>query len=152
MNIKRFVPDCSIHMSHEIAFMRETPEGKYVEFSNFEKLLVESAAMRRLLPDFVNCPTTEQSVNFFMIAGLRYAMSRLVNEQIVGRASMTTIQAFTICRVLDAFASELAADRFGLFVADDHVVEKWVSKIAAEQYQHPDVVDAVRSVKGVKHV
>ncbi|WP_407321795.1 hypothetical protein [Dickeya ananatis] len=152
MNIKRFVPDCSIHMSHEMAFMREAPDGKYVEFSDLEKILVESAAMRRLLPDFVNCPATEQSVNFFMISGLHYAMSRIVNAQMIGRASLTTIQAFTICTVLDTFANELAGEQFGLFVADEHIVKKWVSKIATEQYMHPAVVDAVTSMNGVSHV
>lgn len=30
--IKRYNPDCSIHISHEIAFMREVSEGEYVEY------------------------------------------------------------------------------------------------------------------------
>ncbi|CAB1206719.1 hypothetical protein FB6_0025 [Serratia marcescens] len=32
--MKRYTPDCSMHMSHEIAYMRETPEGGYVEYQD----------------------------------------------------------------------------------------------------------------------
>ncbi|BEM40700.1 hypothetical protein K1Y37_15285 [Serratia marcescens] len=32
--MKRFTPDCSMHMSHEIAFMRETPDGAYMEYQD----------------------------------------------------------------------------------------------------------------------
>ncbi|MFB5077164.1 hypothetical protein [Raoultella sp. C349492] len=32
--MKRYTPDCSIHMSHEIAFMREIPLGSYVEYQD----------------------------------------------------------------------------------------------------------------------
>ncbi|CUZ12846.1 Uncharacterised protein [Serratia marcescens] len=32
--MKRFTPDCSIHMSHEMAFMRETPDGAYMEYQD----------------------------------------------------------------------------------------------------------------------
>lgn len=33
-SVKRYTPDCSMHMSHEMAFMRETPEGGYVEYQD----------------------------------------------------------------------------------------------------------------------
>lgn len=33
--LKRYTPDCSIHMSAEIAFMRENPTGSYVEFNDY---------------------------------------------------------------------------------------------------------------------
>lgn len=32
--MKRFTPDCSMHMSHEMAFMRETPDGAYMEYQD----------------------------------------------------------------------------------------------------------------------
>ncbi|HHB9110222.1 TPA: hypothetical protein ACN7S0_004078 [Klebsiella pneumoniae] len=32
--MKRYSPDCSMHMSHEMAFMRETPDGEYVEYQD----------------------------------------------------------------------------------------------------------------------
>ena len=32
--MKRYTPDCSIHMSHEIAFMREASDGSYVEYQD----------------------------------------------------------------------------------------------------------------------
>lgn len=32
--MKRYTPDCSVHMSHEFAFMRETPLGGYVEYQD----------------------------------------------------------------------------------------------------------------------
>ena len=32
--MKRYSPDCSMHMSHEMAFMRETPDGAYVEYQD----------------------------------------------------------------------------------------------------------------------
>ncbi|WP_308354744.1 hypothetical protein [Serratia marcescens] len=32
--MKRYTPDCSMHMSHEMAFMRETPDGEYVEYQD----------------------------------------------------------------------------------------------------------------------
>ncbi|ATN93615.1 hypothetical protein VW6B_11 [Pseudomonas phage VW-6B] len=32
--MKHYSPDCSMHMSHEIAYMRETPDGGYVEYQD----------------------------------------------------------------------------------------------------------------------
>ncbi|HAU4402092.1 TPA: hypothetical protein ACNH4I_003301 [Serratia marcescens] len=32
--MKRYTPDCSMHMSHEMAFMRETPDGAYMEYQD----------------------------------------------------------------------------------------------------------------------
>lgn len=32
--MKRYTPDCSMHMSHEMAYMRETPDGGYVEYQD----------------------------------------------------------------------------------------------------------------------
>lgn len=37
-SVKRYIPDCSIHMSHEIAFMRETTKGQYVEYLDYQQL------------------------------------------------------------------------------------------------------------------
>ncbi|CAI1578908.1 Uncharacterised protein [Serratia proteamaculans] len=39
--LKRYTPDSSIHMSHEFSFMRETPEGGYVEYGDYATLFAE---------------------------------------------------------------------------------------------------------------
>ncbi|QHA85574.1 hypothetical protein [Serratia rhizosphaerae] len=41
--IKRYTPDCSIHMNHEMAFMRELAGGEYVKYSDHQQLLDELA-------------------------------------------------------------------------------------------------------------
>ena len=38
--VKRYIPDCSIHSSNEIAFMRETTKGTHVDYSDYQALLV----------------------------------------------------------------------------------------------------------------
>jgi hypothetical protein len=38
--MKRYNPDCSIHMSHEMAFMRETPTGDFVKCSDANHVLI----------------------------------------------------------------------------------------------------------------
>lgn len=32
--MKRYTPDCSMHVSHEMAFMRETSDGAYIEYQD----------------------------------------------------------------------------------------------------------------------
>lgn len=48
--IKRYNPDCSIHMNHEVAFMRELAGGEYVKYSDHQQLLdalaAENAALK----------------------------------------------------------------------------------------------------------
>lgn len=48
--IKRYNPDCSIHMNHEVAFMRELVGGEYVKYSDHQQLLAavvaENAALK----------------------------------------------------------------------------------------------------------
>ncbi|HGM6655057.1 MULTISPECIES: hypothetical protein [Serratia] len=39
--MKRYTPDCSVHMSHEIAFMREIPDGGYVEYQDHAAIKVQ---------------------------------------------------------------------------------------------------------------
>lgn len=39
--MKRYTPDCSMHMSHEIAFMRETSDGSYVEYQDHVAVKVQ---------------------------------------------------------------------------------------------------------------
>jgi len=39
--LKRYTPDSSIHMSHELSFMRETPEGGYVAHGDYATLFSE---------------------------------------------------------------------------------------------------------------
>lgn len=39
--IKRFNPDFSLSISHELAYMRETPEGGYVEHGDYATLFSE---------------------------------------------------------------------------------------------------------------
>jgi hypothetical protein len=48
--MKRFNPDCSIHMSHEMAFMRETPTGDYVKCSDANQMLIELRERLEALP------------------------------------------------------------------------------------------------------
>ncbi len=39
--MKRYNPDYAVHMSHEMAFMRETPTGDYVKCSDANQMLIE---------------------------------------------------------------------------------------------------------------
>lgn len=58
--IKRYNPDCSMHMTHEIAFMREADGGEYVKYSDHQQLLTENALMLKLLTDI-----SENHVEYF---------------------------------------------------------------------------------------
>ncbi|MEL5710165.1 hypothetical protein [Serratia bockelmannii] len=44
--IKRFNPDFSLSISHELAYMRETPEGGYVEHGDYATLFSELEALK----------------------------------------------------------------------------------------------------------
>ncbi|WP_447886331.1 hypothetical protein [Serratia fonticola] len=48
--MKRYNPDCSIHMSHEIAFMRETPTGDFVKCSDANQSLIELRQRLEAMP------------------------------------------------------------------------------------------------------
>ncbi|MBC3228329.1 hypothetical protein [Serratia fonticola] len=48
--MKRYNPDCSIHMSHEIAFMRETPTGDFVKCSDANQSLIELRQRLEVMP------------------------------------------------------------------------------------------------------
>lgn len=42
-NVKRFEPDYQIQMNHELAFMRECPAGRYVQFDVLADLVEQNA-------------------------------------------------------------------------------------------------------------
>lgn len=48
--MKRYTPDCSIHMSHEMAFMRENPNGDYVKCADAMHCLVELRQRLEVMP------------------------------------------------------------------------------------------------------
>ncbi|SQJ22226.1 Uncharacterised protein [Serratia rubidaea] len=52
--IKRYTPDCSIHMNHEMAFMRELAGGEYVKYSDHQQILAAVVAENAALKD-VRC-------------------------------------------------------------------------------------------------
>ena len=47
--IKRYIPDCSIHSSNEIAFMRETTQGDYVSYRDYLNLAVRVEAQKEYI-------------------------------------------------------------------------------------------------------
>lgn len=44
--IKRFNPDFSLSISHELAYMRETPEGGYVDYRDYASLFSQFEALK----------------------------------------------------------------------------------------------------------
>ncbi len=45
--IKRYNPDFSLSISHELAYMRETPEDGHVEYGDYATLFSELESLRR---------------------------------------------------------------------------------------------------------
>lgn len=112
--MKRYTPDCSMHMAHEIAFMRETPEGGYVEYQDHaavkkqrDNLAIRVTELERVVDDLRannNIPsitwrhgdalfTTEQVQNIYEAA---------VHEEAAGNPDDTEQAAFDLLCLLDA--------------------------------------------------
>lgn len=73
--IKRFNPDFSLSISHELAYMRETPEGGYVEYGDYATLFAELETVK------AERDALEQRVNALAVenAGLHEAISEIAD-------------------------------------------------------------------------
>lgn len=128
--IKRFNPDFSVSISHELAYMRETPEGGYVAhgdyaslFSELESvkadrdaqqkradaLAVENAALKNAIT------THSQSTHFCELCGKDDPCSTddvcyVLNETPATDAALAAIEARVWAEAKDLAKSMLASD------------------------------------------
>lgn len=143
--IKRFNPDFSLSISHELAYMRETPEGGYVAHGDYatlfselevvkaerDALAVENAALKDAIT------THSQSTHFCEICGKDDPCSTddvcyVLNETPATSAVLAAIEARGVERLADKLDAEIEQIMRGAFFYDDISSREAISKMVRE--------------------
>ncbi|CAI2442614.1 Uncharacterised protein [Serratia liquefaciens] len=142
--IKRFNPDFSLSISHELAYMRETPEGGYVAHGDYATLFSELESVKAERDALAaNCGLYRESIskarrliNIDEMGDADDVLAKAERDLPATSAALAAIEARGVEKLADKLEAEIEQIMRGAFFYDDissrEAISKMVREFAAE--------------------